>query len=244
MSYTPTNWQTGDTITAEKLNKIESGIEDAVMVVNVTQQSGVGYVADKTTAEIAEAFNDSRAVFAKTGTVLFTLRDANENIAVFSSSLMPNRTFNAYQNMIIYAGGRVTIAFGTSYVKPDTGIPETDLALAVQDKLNEQDGKSFVVTLTPTAQDYSGTMDTDPATIWGAYRAGKRILFDIPALGAMVEATMFIEHDTDEDGIPDSVQCSAFVAYNAGAGWMNILVSTSDVSFDYITDIFQLTPLT
>ncbi len=26
MSYTPTNWQTGDTITAEKLNKMEGGI--------------------------------------------------------------------------------------------------------------------------------------------------------------------------------------------------------------------------
>ena len=29
MSYTPTEWTTGDTITAEKLNKIEGGIEDA-----------------------------------------------------------------------------------------------------------------------------------------------------------------------------------------------------------------------
>lgn len=29
MSYTPTNWQTGDTITAEKLNNMESGIEAA-----------------------------------------------------------------------------------------------------------------------------------------------------------------------------------------------------------------------
>lgn len=26
MSYTPTNWQTGDTITAEKLNKLENGV--------------------------------------------------------------------------------------------------------------------------------------------------------------------------------------------------------------------------
>lgn len=26
MAYTPTNWQTGDTITAEKLNKMEQGI--------------------------------------------------------------------------------------------------------------------------------------------------------------------------------------------------------------------------
>ena len=29
MSYTPTAWKNGDTITAEKLNKIEEGIEDS-----------------------------------------------------------------------------------------------------------------------------------------------------------------------------------------------------------------------
>lgn len=28
MSYTPTNWQTGDVITAEKLNNMEAGIGD------------------------------------------------------------------------------------------------------------------------------------------------------------------------------------------------------------------------
>lgn len=28
MAYTPTNWQTGDTITAEKLNNIENGINN------------------------------------------------------------------------------------------------------------------------------------------------------------------------------------------------------------------------
>lgn len=29
MSYTPTEWQTGDTITAEKLNNMENGIAEA-----------------------------------------------------------------------------------------------------------------------------------------------------------------------------------------------------------------------
>ena len=28
MSYTPTNWQTGDTVTAERLNKIEGAITE------------------------------------------------------------------------------------------------------------------------------------------------------------------------------------------------------------------------
>ena len=31
MAYTPTTWQSGDTITAEKLNNIESGISNAML---------------------------------------------------------------------------------------------------------------------------------------------------------------------------------------------------------------------
>ena len=34
MSYTPTQWQTGDTITAEKLNNMEQGIAGAVFSFN------------------------------------------------------------------------------------------------------------------------------------------------------------------------------------------------------------------
>lgn len=35
MSYTPTEWQTGDTITAEKLNNMEQGIVGAVASFNI-----------------------------------------------------------------------------------------------------------------------------------------------------------------------------------------------------------------
>ena len=34
MSYSPTTWETGDTITAEKLNKMEGGIAGAAAIVN------------------------------------------------------------------------------------------------------------------------------------------------------------------------------------------------------------------
>ena len=39
MSYTPTQWQTGDVVTAEKLNKIESAIEECSS--NVSSVSGL-----------------------------------------------------------------------------------------------------------------------------------------------------------------------------------------------------------
>ena len=57
MSYTPTNWETGDTITAEKLNKLEQGVANAggsagggVLVVH-----DVDGTLDKTWQEILDA---------------------------------------------------------------------------------------------------------------------------------------------------------------------------------------------
>lgn len=63
MSYTPTNWETGDTITAEKLNKLEQGVANAggstgggVLVVNLVEDETTGdYVFDKTWQEIHDA---------------------------------------------------------------------------------------------------------------------------------------------------------------------------------------------
>jgi hypothetical protein len=56
MSYTPTNWETGDVITAEKLNNMEGGIENAqLFIVSVTRNENQ-FTADKTFAEIQTAF--------------------------------------------------------------------------------------------------------------------------------------------------------------------------------------------
>ncbi len=59
MSYTPTEWQTGDVVTAEKLNNIENGIENAsdggALVITATESEGT-HTLDKTYAEISEWF--------------------------------------------------------------------------------------------------------------------------------------------------------------------------------------------
>lgn len=60
MSYTPTNWSTGDTITASAMNKIENGIANAggVLIVH-----SVNDVLDKTVQEIYDAMNSGIPVF-------------------------------------------------------------------------------------------------------------------------------------------------------------------------------------
>ena len=67
MAYTPTEWVTGDVITAEKLNKMEDGIESASsggggggLIVNFSNNT-----PDKTTAEIAAAASAGQIVVFK-----------------------------------------------------------------------------------------------------------------------------------------------------------------------------------
>ena len=60
MAYVPTNWQTGDTITAEKLNKAEQGIEQASSFrfdAEITYADEDVGTLDKTFTEIETAFN-------------------------------------------------------------------------------------------------------------------------------------------------------------------------------------------
>lgn len=66
MSYTPTTWQTGDTITAAGLNKIEQGIANAgsaiPLVVTVTE-SGADLVCNKTFNQVKAAIDANQQVY-------------------------------------------------------------------------------------------------------------------------------------------------------------------------------------
>ena len=58
MSYTPTTWAAGDTVTAAKLNKLEQGVASSgvVLVVNmVYDEEKDNYYTDKTWKEIYDA---------------------------------------------------------------------------------------------------------------------------------------------------------------------------------------------
>lgn len=69
MAYTKTNWKDGDVISAEKMNKIEQGIEDA----GSSGGSGDVLVVDIVTAtfsEMYQAVQDGKAVLGKNGLVI------------------------------------------------------------------------------------------------------------------------------------------------------------------------------
>lgn len=66
MSYNPTTWTTGDTITATALNKIEQGVANAGSVLICTATStGSNYVLDKTVKEIYDALLSGTPAYIK-----------------------------------------------------------------------------------------------------------------------------------------------------------------------------------
>lgn len=69
MAYQKTNWATGDVVTAEKLNNIESGIEDVgggVLMVHVNFDETIGVPSlDKTWQEIYDAVEADKIVALK-----------------------------------------------------------------------------------------------------------------------------------------------------------------------------------
>ena len=65
MAYTPTVWETGDLITAEKLNKAEQGIEsasDEVIYASITTQDGVTYDLSVDPSVLADAVDAGKLV--------------------------------------------------------------------------------------------------------------------------------------------------------------------------------------
>lgn len=75
MSYTPTEWATGDVITAEKLNNMEDGIVGSakVLFIEVNEETGV---FNKTWNELKNALSDGvlcLAVFSGDETATITV---------------------------------------------------------------------------------------------------------------------------------------------------------------------------
>lgn len=96
MSYTPTEWKTGDVITAEKLNNIESGIVNAgggsgdAFIVNaevelsVTTGETISAEVDKTALQIVEAIKNLKQVIIELSVSRY---DTNNNTEVGRNKL-------------------------------------------------------------------------------------------------------------------------------------------------------------
>lgn len=135
----------------------------------VTQENNVASLKG---SEINSLAASGVEVLMRDSNGLYAYVSENGTTAVFSgvTSALEAKKVSVSDNKGVTRSSR------SVYSKPSGGIPETDLAQAVKNKLNK-----FIVTLTPTALDYSGTMDKTVAEINAAYEAGMEIWFRVYA---------------------------------------------------------------
>ena len=112
MSYTPTTWNTGDTITPSALNKIEQGIANAgsALIVQTLNTGGVETM-DKTVQEIYDAMSSGTPVYIKWAYGTF----ADDYIS--HTHLAPIIKIFAYN----YAGDIRVVASWAMLCNPSTG---------------------------------------------------------------------------------------------------------------------------
>ncbi len=112
MSYTPTNWKTGDVVTSAKLNKLEQGVADAgggssgggVLVVNITFD-GNTETMDKTWQEIHDAADEGLPI---------TFKFANSD-GIFYLALSSIEEDSGYYGVYTYNfGSSTTFEYGTN----------------------------------------------------------------------------------------------------------------------------------
>lgn len=118
MSYTKTNWQTGDVITAEKLNKIENGVEAASnsgsgsgdFVKITAEYEDEQLTLDKTFSEIAEIIEGGGVPFVHDGSRVYMLTeyDTSSGVAKFDTAISYGSGTTAYVDEIYVNGNGAT----------------------------------------------------------------------------------------------------------------------------------------
>jgi hypothetical protein len=99
----------------------------------------------------------------------------------------------------------------------------------------------FIVTLTPTSPDFSGTMDKTAEEITAAYEAGQEIIFNVvgfPGFDHVYIPAAWCSYATDHT---NCAACATLVDVTSG---LQIIISTDDAQegSNYFTDIYSLTP--
>ena len=108
------------------------GSGSAPFIVTISQISGGGYSADKTETEILAAVTNNEVVLAKTpmGTGYYSCSDDGAEFIV-ATGTSSSRAFTRF----VIDGSTVSKSEFMAYTKPSGGIPESDLASTVQNKL-------------------------------------------------------------------------------------------------------------
>ena len=195
---------------------------------------------DKTYAEIVAANNAGKVVicnwkvgqFNQVG-VLVGISDSSAYFAHISSS-------SGFSMRVINSNGTNTKV--SQYLLPSVSNSNNGSELIVKNGSWAAQQKKFIVTLTPTALDYSGTMDKTVAEINAAYEAGQQIVFRV-----LTSATEHADFPLAFAAVIDP-----FLYMNFGANFFyatanTLIVLETEATDDgtkqtYSTTVYSLTP--
>ena len=165
MSYTPTNWRPRDKVTSTKLNKLEQGVEaNSTFVVTLTPvYADYSGSMDATPAEIYEAYSKGQ-------NICFSIPSMDSQVEVTQAMefTVGANTRVALEANVFYEVDNVPVI-----IRIVTSISEQTYSTTI----DYYENSPFLVVLSPTSLDYSGTMDCTVSEIYGAYLAGRRIIF-------------------------------------------------------------------
>lgn len=150
---------------------------------------------------------------------------------------------DALGNELIAAGVAVEIGGG---LPPVTASDNGKVLTANNGVWGAQEpiGKKFIVTLTPTAADYSGTMDKTVAEINAAYEAGQEIWFKV-LTSASTSVEVPIAYWANDSSYDYHGFAADIVQVNANMFIVAYVGSISDGTRQtYDTKVYALTPAT
>lgn len=206
------------------------GSSDNYFVVTIT-----GTTPDKTESDIVNAYSQGKNIYAIYSNNLYMFTNTDSD-GVHFASIKQNTS----------AISKIRIKGSTMYLSSVATVPTASSSdngseLIVKNGGWSKQQKKFIVTLTPTALDYSGTMDKTVAEINTAYKAGQEIVFKV-----MMSATEWIELPV-QARYDATYSRYAFMTYIVDGG-NNILLQAytgiADESLStYSTFIYSLTPV-
>ena len=127
---------------------------------------------------------------------------------------------------------------------PSVSAADNGKVLAVENgawAASEQ-GKKFIVTLTPTSPDYSGTMDKTAKEITDAYNAGQDIWFKITTFPGFDDVEIPCNSVTFATGYTNGCFHGEIIETAMGVMIVILTSDANDNSSTYSTTIYSLTP--
>lgn len=213
---------------------LDSEPEDNKFIVTLTLTSETGGTMDKSNKEIAEAFNEGKQIW-------FT-GNMSGLVGTFPLKALTYVGDHVYPFIGVefdfIDASMYTIESTSKYMISVIATDVENYVFAMKSYTLDPDLNRFIVTLTPNALDYSGTMDRTVGQIDDAYRSGKQIIFHMIVDGS------WYEMDSNERGNDSS---STYPSYNAlgvvGTTMLKVYTGTTNdsASQTYSTNVYTLT---